>query len=539
MAKGHVEQLRSGSWRVHVYAGKDPLTGKQLYLRETVPDEDQAAIVLGKLLEKAAAGRTPETGATVERLLEVYMEVADLDPSTRIAYLGYIRRTINPALGHLKLRRLRGPLLDKLYAKLRRCGNITCTGKPFIEHRYVPPTLTPGAAVPPFRQLAAGLRTDIETGILAPGEKLPSVKALAAHLGIATDTVQKALKQLRADGLILGKQGSGTYVTEAPPPAPADATRPKPRRHDCKLAGCQPHACTPMKPGTIRQIHAILDGACAAADRWDWIDGNPTDSVKLPTVRRPPPAVPSPDDVAALIAGLREKHQALQSPMWFALAVYVWLAAVTGARRGELCGLRWHRIERICHHCGRKRPISQPACSRCESTPTPPAEAHDDPALDSGIITYARNYLVRDGQHIDKDTKTHQERTLALDPATCDVLATLHETQSTQLAEADLTLAPDAYIFTNDGGTTPWNPDWTTHKVHDAAAESDVQINIKSLRHYSATELLAAGIDLRNTAHRLGHGSGGATTLKVYAHPVTEVDQRAAELLSRALDRWR
>lgn len=41
------------------------------------------------------------------------------------------------------------------------------------------------------------------------------------------------------------------------------------------------------------------------------------------------------------------------------------------------------------------------------------------------------------------------------------------------------------------------------------------------LRHFSATELLAAGADLRTVAGRLGHGAGGATTLRGYAHPVT------------------
>jgi len=40
---------------------------------------------------------------------------------------------------------------------------------------------------------------------------------------------------------------------------------------------------------------------------------------------------------------------------------------------------------------------------------------------------------------------------------------------------------------------------------------------LHSLRHYSATELVAAGVDLRTVAGRLGHGSSGATTLKVYA----------------------
>jgi integrase len=53
------------------------------------------------------------------------------------------------------------------------------------------------------------------------------------------------------------------------------------------------------------------------------------------------------------------------------------------------------------------------------------------------------------------------------------------------------------------------------------------------MRHYSASQLLAGGIDLRNTAARLGHGGGGATTLRHYADPVSEVDRRAATYLAQ------
>jgi hypothetical protein len=52
------------------------------------------------------------------------------------------------------------------------------------------------------------------------------------------------------------------------------------------------------------------------------------------------------------------------------------------------------------------------------------------------------------------------------------------------------------------------------------------------LRHYSATELVAAGVDIRTVAGRLGHGSGGATTLKVYAGWVNEADRRAADTMA-------
>jgi integrase len=44
------------------------------------------------------------------------------------------------------------------------------------------------------------------------------------------------------------------------------------------------------------------------------------------------------------------------------------------------------------------------------------------------------------------------------------------------------------------------------------ASSVGVTLTVKSLRHYSASQLLAEGIDLRNTAARLGHGGGGATT---------------------------
>jgi integrase len=55
-----------------------------------------------------------------------------------------------------------------------------------------------------------------------------------------------------------------------------------------------------------------------------------------------------------------------------------------------------------------------------------------------------------------------------------------------------------------------------------------VKLNLKGLRHYTASQLLAARFDLRNTAARLGHSGGGATTLPHYADPVSEVDRRAA-----------
>jgi hypothetical protein len=69
------------------------------------------------------------------------------------------------------------------------------------------------------------------------------------------------------------------------------------------------------------------------------------------------------------------------------------------------------------------------------------------------------------------------------------------------LASVGVELAEDAFLFSNDPvHSRPWNPDWATHRVADAAAAAGTELDIKGLRHYAASQLLAASFDLRNTA---------------------------------------
>jgi integrase len=64
------------------------------------------------------------------------------------------------------------------------------------------------------------------------------------------------------------------------------------------------------------------------------------------------------------------------------------------------------------------------------------------------------------------------------------------------------------------------------------AADLGIDTHLHALRHYSATELLSGGVDLRTVTGRLGHGGGGATTLKVYAAWVAGADAKAADLIA-------
>ncbi len=84
---------------VHVYAGTVPVTGKPRRLKQTCPDEASAAAALGRLLAQADGDRFPNREATLGQALGKYLEVADLEVSTREAHEGYIRRTIGPGTG--------------------------------------------------------------------------------------------------------------------------------------------------------------------------------------------------------------------------------------------------------------------------------------------------------------------------------------------------------------------------------------------------------------------------------------------------------
>jgi hypothetical protein len=95
---------------VSVYAGVDPITRREIRFRGTAKSDTEAKIVLGKLLEKAAEGRRPESGVLVAKLLDEYAAIAEWDVTTQQTNEGFIRRTIKPALGHLEVRKVRGPI---------------------------------------------------------------------------------------------------------------------------------------------------------------------------------------------------------------------------------------------------------------------------------------------------------------------------------------------------------------------------------------------------------------------------------------------
>lgn len=266
-------------------------------------------------------------------------------------------------------------------------------------------------------------------------------------------------------------------------------------KHDCANAGCKPHECKPMAASTVRQIHFIISGTLDAAERWDWISSNPARVVRKPKQKPPEPDPPTPDEAARL-----SEEAFSMDDDWGTL---VWLAMTTGMRRGELVALRFSRLD-----------------------------------LENGVIDLRRNWV--GGQ--EKDTKTHQNRRIALDTETVVLLKEHKDRVRERVESLGAEFTDDRFVFSatrTPDHSEPYPPDGVSSRYINMAERLGIKTRLHALRHYSATELLTAGVDLPTVSGRLGHGGGGATTLRVYAAWVAASDRKAAEILGSRMPKRR
>ena len=71
---------------------------------------------------------------------------------------------------------------------------------------------------PAYKQIAGDLRERMSAGEYAPGDRLPSNRALSGRYGVASETIRAALDDLRGEGLIASQSTRGTYVVRKPAP---------------------------------------------------------------------------------------------------------------------------------------------------------------------------------------------------------------------------------------------------------------------------------------------------------------------------------
>ena len=78
------------------------------------------------------------------------------------------------------------------------------------------------SAVPPFEQLRNQISTRAAAGDLPAGTRLPTVRALAAEIGLAVNTVARVYRELEADGVVVTEGRRGTFVSPSAAASSAD-----------------------------------------------------------------------------------------------------------------------------------------------------------------------------------------------------------------------------------------------------------------------------------------------------------------------------
>jgi integrase len=178
--------------------------------------------------------------------------------------------------------------------------------------------------------------------------------------------------------------------------------------------------------------------------------------------------------------------------------VFLRLAVSTGARRSQLLALRWCDVD-----------------------------------FDHGALAFTRAAVTgKNGVEL-RPTKTQRTYRVEIDGDTLAVLAA-HRSRLVSAAGQ----GGQGFVFSSmPDGSRPWLPNRVTKQFIVARCQAGLShFRLHDLRHFMATQMLAAGVPIATVSQRLSHART-STTLNVYAHAVPGGDRAAAETLAAILHR--
>jgi integrase len=185
-------------------------------------------------------------------------------------------------------------------------------------------------------------------------------------------------------------------------------------------------------------IHSVLSGALTRAVKWRWIAVKPALAAGKPAAPTPGPQAPNLTEAARILTA------AWADLDW---GMLVRLAMVIGARRGELCGLRWRHVDLV-----------------------------------AGVLTVRQSQGQLAGRQWEKDTRTHQTRRVALDPETVQLLAEHRDRCAARAGPRRRTRRRRLRVLRPDG-STPLRPDSVTQRYGRLAKRLGIKTHLHALRH--------------------------------------------------------
>ena len=252
----------------------------------------------------------------------------------------------------------------------------------------------------------------------------------------------------------------------------------------------------PLSKTTVHHLHAIISAALTQAVKWGYIAANPAKQASPPAVAQRSTEVPTPEVVGSLITKAEESNDRV-------MAAAISLAFITGARRGELCALRW-----------------------------------SDVVLGEGVgaIRIERSLSVVDNQITVKGTKTGMGRTVPIDARSVAFLQKIRIDQEAFADASGAALCADPFVMSQSGdGSTPFEPGRLTDRFRLIGERARVKgVRFHDLRHAHITYLIAAGVDVVAVAARAGHAQP-TMTLNRYGHALPTSDDAAATVIGGLL----
>jgi integrase len=254
-----------------------------------------------------------------------------------------------------------------------------------------------------------------------------------------------------------------------------------------------------LSPATVQRYHALMRAAFRQAMAWGWVTRNPVQLATPPATTRVGRKIPRAEVVAAVVAeGLSSRNPVN--------GLALRLLAATGARRGEVCGLRWSDVD-----------------------------------LDRRVIRIRTAFAqLADGTLVEKEPKGHQQREVSIDATTAQLLRDHRVEQSCQIEALGSLPSAECFVLADiiedHTGMTPMPPNRLTQafsRIRDRTPGAR-DVRLHDLRHWFASTQLDAGEPLPAVAARIGDHV--ETLAKVYAHKGHRGDAAAAEAIGGLLD---
>ena len=240
----------------------------------------------------------------------------------------------------------------------------------------------------------------------------------------------------------------------------------------------------------VRRLHELLRPSFDLAARWGWIASSPVTSAKLQPKPETTMTVPDVATVQRLVTAAKAAGDDI--------GCAVMVVSRTGMRRGELCGLQWDDLDEAANTLTVRRSIS-----------TTVGAAHHETLGKTGRAGH---------------------RTIPI-PSNVTAALRAHRTRQAALA-LERGHPRNQWIFTNDG-VHPWRTDYVTLALARICDDHEgLDVHLHQLRHFAATQWIAAGMDIKTVSHLLGHART-STTLDIYATYLPSRGRDAADIMER------